>query len=51
MLRKAQMNQSKKKSPKKEKKPQESENQNTKSTRRQIEDILDNRMLDKLFEL
>jgi 3-deoxy-D-arabino-heptulosonate 7-phosphate (DAHP) synthase len=55
MLRNAQMNKSKNKSkktsPKKENKLLESDNKNTKSARRKIEDILDKRDLDKLFEL
>jgi hypothetical protein len=45
------MNKSKKKSPKKENKPIESDDKNTKSARRKIEDILDKRDLEKLFEL
>lgn len=45
------MKKSNKKSPKKEKKPLVGDNENTKSTRRKIEDILDKRNFDKLFEL
>jgi hypothetical protein len=45
------MNKCKKKSPKKENKPIESDNKNSKSTRRKIEDILDKRDLEKSFEL
>ncbi|PWI33809.1 adenosine deaminase [Vibrio albus] len=45
------MNKSKKKSPKKENKPIESDNKNSKSTRRKIEDILNERDLERLFEL
>ncbi|PJC86567.1 adenosine deaminase [Vibrio sp. HA2012] len=45
------MNKSNKKSPKKENKPLENDNKNTKSTRRKIEDILDKRNFDKLFDL
>lgn len=45
------MKKSNKKLPKKENKPVEGDNRNTKSTRRQIEDILDKRNFDKLFEL
>ncbi|MGJ7096449.1 adenosine deaminase [Vibrio hannami] len=45
------MNKSKKRSPKKENKPLKGENESTKSARRKIEDILEKRDFDKLFEL
>lgn len=45
------MNKSNKKSQKKESEPLNGENKNTKSTRRKIEDILDKRHFDNLFDL